>query len=627
MPLDRSRYCFACSICEEAFESSDRKKAYALAERCESGGPPPEPLPEGTLIVSDGFERGGDAGGLRFARVAGHEIRSHARGWSEGNVGHYLVYDVEDGARNTTYSSQTVYPHKPGVLNAHSRLAANVIHADRLETVLRDPARAAELAQVLAQFGCEISAAELVEAADSFYSQIDFGSVNRGGDGEEPFCARYLRLVGPLSAAQLELLTVFARPPVRHKATTPARRERGFRFHAGHGEAEFPEMGENDWWRAVFAFALEQANGSVARARAYTHTRSAAQIADDLERRLDEFFSGAPVAVPAALLQPTADLTVKGQLKAAGQKAARGLAGVGSDETGFDEDDEEVDLRDPQRAMSAVLRSISRGVPVIKDSRLFEKPYVLAVASGKGGVGKSTVAAATAIAATARGLKAAVVDVDFHGPSQPALLGLHSNVETTPEGKIRPTVLADGTRAFSLGQLLSDDTPVDWRGAAVEGFLLFIGSNLELEDCDLVVLDLPPGTGEIERAVVEHLRPDGSLLVTTGSHLSHADCRRAATYLNDHTGLVGVVENLSRRDVTLPDGSVVEGRLFGEAGDTEAFVSSLALERMQDGAYKPVSIPFLGSLPFEADPYKLAASDEFQPVIGVVAAALQNRTS
>jgi ATP-binding protein involved in chromosome partitioning len=124
-----------------------------------------------------------------------------------------------------------------------------------------------------------------------------------------------------------------------------------------------------------------------------------------------------------------------------------------------------------------------------------------------------------------------------------------------------------------------------------------------LDDVDLVVLDLPPGTGEVERAAVKHLRPDAVLLVTTGSSLSHADCRRTAAFFHaSRVPLLGVVENLSRRLVPIPGGIDVEVRLFGAAGDSERFTAALAATVGE--------LPYLGSMPFEADPRRLAASPD-----------------
>jgi ATP-binding protein involved in chromosome partitioning len=237
-----------------------------------------------------------------------------------------------------------------------------------------------------------------------------------------------------------------------------------------------------------------------------------------------------------------------------------------------------------------------------RNGRLFDVPYVLSVASGKGGAGKTTVAASLAFAAQQAGLRTAVLDLDFHGPSLAALLSLPA-LGVTEQGRIVPHELAGGPRALSLGQLLEPTAPVEWRGAAVEGFLLFLGARVALDDVDLVVLDLPPGTGEVERAAVKHLRPDAVLLVTTGSSLSHADCRRAAAFFHaSRVPLLGVVENLSRRLVPIPGGADVEVRLFGAAGDSERFTAALAATVGE--------LPYLGSLPFEADPRRLAASPD-----------------
>lgn len=146
----------------------------------------------------------------------------------------------------------------------------------------------------------------------------------------------------------------------------------------------------------------------------------------------------------------------------------------------------------------------------------------------------------------------------------------------------------------------------------MEGFLLFLGARLDLTGIDTIVFDLPPGTGDVERAVMKYARPDGAVLVTTGSDLSHADCRRAGMFLQGHNvPILGVVENLSRRTVTTPRGETVELRIFGEEADTIAFTAGLEFHNGWRNRYAP---KYLGSLPFGADPDTLGASPEFAAV-------------
>lgn len=275
-------------------------------------------------------------------------------------------------------------------------------------------------------------------------------------------------------------------------------------------------------------------------------------------------------------------------------------------------------INTPRAALTALLGTIPLlEAPMPATTKLFDVGTSIAVASGKGGVGKTTVAAALAKALTKRGKKVLTIDLDFHGPSLGHLLGL-GDLAITDDGTVIPTALDDGTRAISLSQFLTPSSPVTWRGTAVEGFLLFLGARLDLTGIDTIIFDLPPGTGDVERAVMKYARPDGAVLVTTGSGLSHADCRRAGMFLQHHrVPIVGVVENLSRRTVTTPGGETIELRIFGEESDTVAFTEGLAF---YDGFGQRYAPNYLGSLPFSSSPDVIAASPEFAAVVNAAEA-------
>jgi Mrp family chromosome partitioning ATPase len=507
VPTDLSIPRFACDLCSEIYPS------LPAAVACEAAGPPPAALPSGTWVLDGGYATDWDehtAGGLRLERIIGHRVCSSLSGGP-----HYLDYDVDGAAYGGEYTSWNLHPHQPGVLNVTQAIRLNALHDDRLDTVLHDPGRAEELSAVLASFGVQVAGGDLAEAAATFYVAFDFA----GGDRFD----RDHRVLAPLpveTRRQLGELVAVAGADASQSTDLPA----------------FLGLDPDAFWRAVHTIAADRFVGNRARARAWTHTHTQAELVAVCAEFGRRWLAGDNVRLPTALL--TARGGGRRGRPTTRQRAAMRVL--------------EVDEPTVSAAVRAITAGLSEGVAMDRNGRLFDVPYVLAVASGKGGAGKTTVAASLAFAAQQAGLRAAVLDLDFHGPSLTALLSLPA-LGVTEQGRIVPHELAGGVRALSLGQLLEPTAPVEWRGAAVEGFLLFLGARVALDDVDLVVLDLPPGTGEVERAAVEHVRPDAVLLVTTGSSLSHADCRRAAAFFhNSRVPLLGVVENLSRRLVTVP---------------------------------------------------------------------------
>lgn len=173
---------------------------------------------------------------------------------------------------------------------------------------------------------------------------------------------------------------------------------------------------------------------------------------------------------------------------------------------------------------------------------------VLAVASGKGGVGKSTVAVNLACAFTGLGLRVGLLDADVYGPSAPTMLGVDGE-PVFAEGKLQP-LEGFGVKVMSIGFLVDEGAPMIWRGpmasSAVRQMAQDVAWGSEAEQLDILVVDLPPGTGDIHLTLVQKLAVDGVVLVTTPSELALVDVRRAAAmFAKTATPIVGVIENMA----------------------------------------------------------------------------------
>lgn len=168
---------------------------------------------------------------------------------------------------------------------------------------------------------------------------------------------------------------------------------------------------------------------------------------------------------------------------------------------------------------------------------------LIAIGSGKGGVGKSTVSANLAIALARAGKKVGLIDADVYGPSQPTLLGKHDKPEGENE-KLIP-VEAHGLRFLSLGQLVSPGHALAWRGPMATGALANL-VDAEWGDTELLIVDLPPGTGDVQLSLIQRSRPAGAVIVSTPQDLSLIDARRAVDLFNKTSvPVLGIIENMA----------------------------------------------------------------------------------
>ncbi len=207
---------------------------------------------------------------------------------------------------------------------------------------------------------------------------------------------------------------------------------------------------------------------------------------------------------------------------------------------------------------------------------------VIAIGSGKGGVGKSTIAVNLALALAAEGLKIGVLDADIYGPSVPTMLGL-SGKPDSPDGKTIEPMRAYGIEAMSIGFLVGDDTPMIWRGPMVTQALTQLLRDTRWGDLDILVVDLPPGTGDIQLTMAQRIPVAGAVVVTTPQEVATMDARKALKMFEKvEIPVLGLVENMAAH-VCSHCGHVEH--IFGKGG-----------AEWMSGQY---GVPVLGSLPLE----------------------------
>jgi ATP-binding protein involved in chromosome partitioning len=237
-----------------------------------------------------------------------------------------------------------------------------------------------------------------------------------------------------------------------------------------------------------------------------------------------------------------------------------------------------------QRAgLEGRIRTVLAAVPGVREIRIAMTAdkvarTIVAVGSGKGGVGKSTVAANLAVALARGGRRVGLVDADIYGPSLPRIMGNSDRPELN-EKRIVP-VDAFGVKMLSIGQLVEPGTALAWRGPMIASAL---GQLMEghWEDCELMIVDLPPGTGDIQMSLIQKWKPAGAVIVSTPQDLALIDATRAIDLFRKmDVPLLGLVENMS--GYACPHCGGVSDP-FG-AGGAEA-------------ASKVMSIPFLGRIP------------------------------
>ena len=215
---------------------------------------------------------------------------------------------------------------------------------------------------------------------------------------------------------------------------------------------------------------------------------------------------------------------------------------------------------DPVKGMSGPGMG-AHGGPIEKKSLPGVK-HIVAVASGKGGVGKSTVAVNLAVALTRRGLRVGMMDADIYGPSLPMMLGVSGKPFANEDKKIIP-LEAHGVKVMSIGFLVDDTEPVIWRGPMVMGVVRQFLQDVVWAPLDVLVIDLPPGTGDAQLTMIQAVQLSGSVVVTTPQDVAVLDAVRGVEMFKKlDVPVLGIVENMSA--LHLPDGSQLHP--FGRGG-------------------------------------------------------------
>ena len=224
---------------------------------------------------------------------------------------------------------------------------------------------------------------------------------------------------------------------------------------------------------------------------------------------------------------------------------------------------------------------------------------IIAVASGKGGVGKSTVALNLALALQQNGALVGLLDADIYGPSQPHMLGISNKPLIHDDKSIQP-IIAHGLQTMSIGYLINADTPAVWRGPMVSGALQQMLGSTRWQDLDILIIDLPPGTGDIQLTLAQKVPVCGVVVVTTPQDVALIDVTKAISmFTRVKVPIFGVIENMSVHQCSKCGH---EEHIFGNEGGQK-----LAAE---------YNVKLLGSIPLDRKIRE--AADAGQPVVSEI---------
>lgn len=237
----------------------------------------------------------------------------------------------------------------------------------------------------------------------------------------------------------------------------------------------------------------------------------------------DLAIEGGKVRVAVTLTTPACPL--KAEIKRSVEEAVRRVPGV-----------EEVDVNLRSHVTTGSRERGEDLIPQVKN--------VIAVSSGKGGVGKTTVAVNLAVALAQEGARVGILDADIHGPNVPMMMGI--KVPPQPVGEKLPAADAYGVKVMSMGFLVPEDTPVVWRGPMLHGIIQQFLRDVEWGELDYLVVDLPPGTGDAQLSICQLVPVTGAVIVTTPQDVAILDSRKGlAMFQKANVPILGIVENMS----------------------------------------------------------------------------------
>jgi ATP-binding protein involved in chromosome partitioning len=280
----------------------------------------------------------------------------------------------------------------------------------------------------------------------------------------------------------------------------------------------------------------------------------------------------------------TKDPKIPAEIYQSTRAALDGIDGIG-------QVDVDIDIQDPPANTGGGApggdQPQRQGIPGIK--------HIIAVASGKGGVGKSTVASNLAVALSKSGAAVGLCDCDLYGPSMPLMFGSNEQPMATPDNQIIP-IEAHGIKIISMGFLLQDDSPVIVRGPLATKYTQQFLRQVVWGELDYLVLDLPPGTGDIQLTIVQTVALDGAIIVTTPQEVALIDARKGtAMFAKVNVPILGMIENMSWFDCP-SDGE--RYYIFGQDGGKKE------AERL--------GVPLIGQIPINIETRECA--DQGQPI-------------